>query len=159
MNHYFLLTTLLCISCSANSSNAFSDKIKQMGCQFGAERVSAYAVKIENSVAEIVSKTEPNSALRKKYYQELVDSTEKSIDTFFSVMKENKEEQMNDPSFKAKNHYQRISVEANLSIYNTAAVFAFELGIATALKNGSQNIKFSDTRYLRHIESECLSVR
>ena len=154
-----IFVLLMFISCSANSSNGFAEKIKQMGCQLGAERVAAYAVKIENSVTDIVTKTEPNSALRKKYYQDLVDSTEKSIDTFYSVTKEVKEEKLNDPSFKAKNHYQRISEEANLSMYYTAAVFAYEIGIATALQNGSQNKKFSETRYLRHVESECLSVR
>ena len=159
MKNYYLIMALLSISFAAKSSNVETDRIKQMGCQLGAERVAAYAVKIENAVTQIVNKTEPNSALRKKYDQDLVDSTEKSIDTFYSVTKEVKEEKLKDPSFKAKDHYLRIAHEANLSIYYTAAVFAYELGVSTALQNGSQNKKFSETRYLRHVESECLSVR
>jgi len=158
MKNLYLLTILLSISCSALSGDGITEKFKQMGCKFGAESVAPYAVKIENAVGEIVSKTEPNSALRKKYYQDLVDSTEKSIDIFYTVTKEVKEGTINDPSFKAKNQYQRMSDEANLSIYYTASVFAYELGIAMALQNGSQNKKYSETRYLRNVESECLSV-
>ena len=80
MKKLYLLLTLLGLSCTAQSQGGQTYLIKQKGCQFGAEIVAAFAVQIESTVSEIISKTEPNSVARKKQYQDVVDSSEKMID-------------------------------------------------------------------------------
>lgn len=158
MKKLYLLSSLLALSFTAHSQGGQTYLIKQKGCQFGAEIVAAFAVQIENTVSEIVSKTEPNSTARKKQYQDVVDSSQRMIDKVYLETKRKKEEQLNDPTNSSKSYYEKISYEANLSIYYMSVVLAYEIGVAAALENASQNKKFSETRYLRHIESECLSV-
>ena len=61
MKKLYLLSSLLVLSFTAHSQGGQTYLIKQKGCQFGAEIVAAFAVQIENTVSEIVSKNEPNS--------------------------------------------------------------------------------------------------
>jgi len=158
MKKLYLLLTLLGLSCTAQSQGGQTYLIKQKGCQFGAEIVAAFAVQIESTVSEIISKTEPNSVARKKQYQDVVDSSEKMIDKVYIETKRKKEEQLNDPTNASKSYYEKISYEANLSMYYMSVGIVYKIGVASALQNASQNKKFSEARYLRHVESECLSV-
>ena len=152
----FLSLTAVCNDVISESSDIYI--MKTQACKAGAEKVAPIAKAVQDSVVEIVKKTQPDTSDRKRAYKELIDMTEQYIDSVYEKIKTNKEELIQKSKSKNQNYDQVILDEIHYNLYYKLYLYSIEYGITIATSNATSNKIYSQSKYERIIEEECMSI-
>ena len=152
----FLSLAVVCSDVFSESTDTYI--MKKQGCEAGAEKVAPIAKAVQDELVEIFNKTQPNSPERKKAYKELIDLTEQYIDKVYEKSKIKKEELIKNSKNKKQNYDQTIIDEINYNLYYKFYLYSIEYGIAIATSNAANNKIYSQSRYERIVEEDCMSI-